>query len=231
MLRVSVTTLEKFRRYMTEATCYDTEAALLETIRGEFVGNDKTRIGGAFHKIIEDGAPTPTWINEKPGYLIDDIFLHLHQGDHAAVYRQEHPLMIFEVPINHVYTTSYGDIAVTGRVDSIEGAEVWDPKTRYRSVDFEEYIDSYQWRYYLDALNLDAFHYQLFEFKGFDKFNEGPPFIVPEDVTVVTHEHLRITRYINLHQDCLSLLEEFLGYVENRNIFHLLKTFKQESYA
>ena len=53
MYKLSVTTIEKFRRYVVGASEYDTEQALLEAIKGVFTGNDKTRTGSCYHKIIE----------------------------------------------------------------------------------------------------------------------------------------------------------------------------------
>lgn len=55
MYRISVTSLEKFRRYLEGVSSYDTEEALLETLSGEFKGNAYTRIGTAFHNVVELG--------------------------------------------------------------------------------------------------------------------------------------------------------------------------------
>lgn len=220
--RISVTSLEKFRRFMTEASSFDTEEALIETIKGEFKGNDKTRIGGAFHKIIEENIKTPTWVNDQPGYLVDDIFFSLEQGDVALIYRNDHPLMVNEVSINKIYKTSYGEIMITGRIDSIEGVELRDAKTKFRSPDFQEYLDSCQWKYYLDVLSLDVLWYDIFEIRGFKALGEVTPYLLP-DIKIVPHEPLKCTRYLNLHADCQHLLQEFMDYIDARGFHNLLK--------
>lgn len=222
MFRISVTSLEKFRRYMTEASSFDTEEALIETLTGEFKGNDKTKIGGAFHKIIEERRTDITWINDEPGYLVDEIFFTIPQGDPALIYRDSHPLMVHEISISKPYTTSLGKIVISGRIDSIEGAEVWDAKTKFRSPDLQEYYDSYQWRFYLDIMGLDVFWYQLFEVKGFKALTDAPPYVLP-NVRIIPHDPFKCTRYIHLQADCLNLLQEFMNYIDSKNFYHLLK--------
>ena len=57
---VRVTQIEAFRRW-TEQSDYDnfeiTEQSVIDGITGTFAGNDLTRIGTAFHSIVETGAP------------------------------------------------------------------------------------------------------------------------------------------------------------------------------
>ena len=50
---VRVTQLEKFRRFITDHSEYDTEQSVIDTLTGEFKGNEYTYIGTAFHKIVE----------------------------------------------------------------------------------------------------------------------------------------------------------------------------------
>ena len=55
---VRVTTIEAFRRYI-EQSDYDnfeiTEQSVIDNIVGEFQGNQYTRVGTAFHAIVETG--------------------------------------------------------------------------------------------------------------------------------------------------------------------------------
>ena len=55
MYTVRVTQLEKFRRYMDSVSPFDTEQSVIDTLSGEFKGNEYTWIGTAFHKIVEEG--------------------------------------------------------------------------------------------------------------------------------------------------------------------------------
>ena len=57
---IRVTQLEKFRRYIeqSEYANYEiTEQSVIESITGVFTGNEQTRIGTAFHSIVETGKP------------------------------------------------------------------------------------------------------------------------------------------------------------------------------
>lgn len=204
---------------MTGASPFDTEAALIETIKGIFLGNDMTRTGGAFHKLIE-GEFT---FNEKGKYyLADDIAFTPAQAAPAFEFKAQHANMVHEVPVVKAYQVGEHMIMISGRADGIEGIEIRDTKTKYRSINFQEYLDGFQWRFYLDQLELDTFHYDVFEVKGFTELREGPPFFLP-DVQFLPAESIKCERYDGMTEDCLALLHEFMGYIHNRNFYHLLK--------
>ena len=52
MKLIRVTQIEKFSRYMREASAFDTEQSVIDGISGTFKGNEYTYIGTAFHKQI-----------------------------------------------------------------------------------------------------------------------------------------------------------------------------------
>lgn len=206
------------------ASQWDTEAQLMETLEGKFTGNPKTQTGTGFHKMVED--PTGVKIERIGGqdwYIAEGVGFTRQHYNLAMNYRDKHPWMVHEVPIAKVYTIGNTKIVVSGRMDGGNGMKVHDLKTKYSTVDFEEYIDSYQWRFYEDILGTDVFQYDVFEVKGFptDIPISGP--LLLEDVTIIPHEPLVCYRYINLQQDCERLLSEFLEFIECRNLWHLLK--------
>lgn len=225
MLRVSVTTLEKFRRYIKNASPYDTEEALVESLEGKFEGNDKTKTGSAFHSIIEN--PSLCEFDARNDrFLIDDFAFTQQQFGVAVAYRNRHPFLVHEVDVYKVYNVpTHGWITVTGRVDGIEGREVRDAKTKFRSPDFQEYIDSCQWKFYLDMLKLDVFYFDVFEVKGFKELPAEKPYFIP-DARFIYHEPLRCARFLNLQDHCQSVLQQFMDYIDNRNFYHLLKQAK-----
>jgi hypothetical protein len=79
-------------------------------------------------------------------------------------------------------------------------------------------MDSAQWKFYLDALGLDVFWYDVFEVKGFNEMTG-----VVEKTQFIPHEPLRCARYLGLEKDCLELVKAFMEYIELRNFYHLLK--------
>jgi len=215
--RISVTTLEKFRRYMTEASSFDTEEALIESIKGIFLGNDKTRVGGAFHNIIEGN-----YLRKGNRVIADRVSFTKDQADVAFGYKKKHPLMVHEISIRKTYYTNYFPIQVSGRIDGTEGLNTHDAKTKFREVNFQDYIDSCQWKYYLDILEADIFYYDLFEVKGFKELGKMP-WTLNRGVQFIAHEPLQCLRYENMEADILNLLNCFLDYMHNRKFVHLLK--------
>lgn len=222
MKRVSVTTLEKFRRFIDGVSSYDTEESLIESLKGLFKGNDKTDFGGAYHKIIEGE------FEDYSGNIFvrydktKDFVFNASQAAPALLYRRNHPVMVHEVDVRKIYETAYGPIQVTGRTDGIEGATVRDLKTRFKPMNDLEYANSSQWKFYLDMLGLDMFFYDVFEIKGFDALPVKKPFIMP-DVQVIAHEALRCERYAGMELDVITLLNDFLQYIDNRQFSNLLK--------
>jgi hypothetical protein len=227
MYRVSVTTIEKFRRYMTEASAYDTEEALVESLKGLFTGNDKTKFGGAYHKVIEGDfieISGQVKVKEKE----NDFVFTPEQAKPALDFRKAHPFMIHEMDVKKVYETAFFPIQVSARVDGIEGSQIHDAKTKFRALSsVNEYVDSCQGKFYLDILGLDVFHYNIFEIKGFDGLIGKSPFHF-KDVQIIRHEPITCARYEYMDLDLHTLLNDFLEYLHNRNYVSLLKPASEE---
>lgn len=221
MYRLSVTTIEAFRRYITNASAYDTEEALIAKIKGEFKGNDKTTVGSCYGKIIEGDA-----LVVEGGLLPESdgvkIFFTDEQALPAVEFRREHPSMIYEVPVQKVYETKYGPFLVSGRTDGIEGRDVNDNKCKFGTPDFRAYADSYQWRYYLDMLGLSTFFYDVYEVKGFEALKGVSPYQLP-GVAFKSYPRLHCSRYNGLSDDCRLMLQDFVEYLEMRRLWAFLK--------
>lgn len=220
--RISVTTVEKFRRFMTAASAFDTEDALIESIKGLFRGNDKTMTGGAYHKLLEGlfDVISSKHLSGKY-YCADEFWFSEKQAAPALQYRLDHPRMISEVPLQKVYDLGKYRVKLSGRADGVEGILLRDGKTKFRSINFQEYMDSYQWRYYLDMFNLNHFFYDVFEVKRFKELPVGKPYILT-DVEFLEPETLHCERYAGMEQDCQRLLKEFMDYIDTRNFYNFL---------
>jgi hypothetical protein len=213
MYRISVTTLEKFRRVMVGASIYDTEASLIETIKGTFSGNAKTRFGSAYEKIIE----SPDKCLSIDGYQADNYFFTADQAQPAIDFHTAHPGMVYQVPVTKFYEVDGLSIQVSGKTDAVEATFVRDFKCIFRSIDWQNYIDSYQWRFYLDMIELRTFFYDVFEVQGTEDFG------TIRDFSVKPCESLECISYEGMHDDCHSLLLQFMDYIRHRNLYHLLK--------
>lgn len=240
---IRVTTLEAFRRWY-EQSDYDNfiidEQSVIDSVLGRFEGNDLTRIGTAFHSIVETGRPMCepvaagvrefTYYN-KPAvetvpagrkFDIDghDICLDVAQCRVALDYRNEHPQAIHE----YRGYKDFGPAVVTGCADMIDGMEIRDIKTKYSAPQDTQYRNSCQWRFYLDIFGLDVFHFDLFVFDGYKSEKHGADV---RGLTLYRHDPITCIRYQNMEQENRELLEAFLWWTELRGIREQLKQIEQ----
>lgn len=244
--QIRVTQIEAFRRWFEQSEHNNfeiTEQSVIDSIKPNgFTGNEYTRIGTAFHSIVESGKPQCMKINngvrkflyygkEKSEYVpegrvfnINGYLVTLDKAQYctALTYRNEHPGAFHEIR----YQKDYGDAIVSGCADMIDGLEIRDIKTKYSSyVNDIDYVDSCQWRYYLELFGADVFHFDLFCFEGYNLEKYGT------DVRglPLTRHTPAITcyRYGNLENDNRQLLSQFLEWCAYRNLTQYLK-FNQE---
>lgn len=233
---VRVTTLEKFRRYMSGDYEYETEQNVIESITKEFQGNEYTRIGTVFHRIVEEGTPecvkAPAGTRKflyygketeepvPPGRTFDvngfKVSLDVPQCKVALAYRNQFPDAWHEVRLYR----DYGRAIVTGCADMVDGAELRDIKTKYSYPSDADYINSVQWRYYLELFNMDVFHFDLFIFDGYKKEKHGYDV---RGLELKRYEPpITCYRYEGMEQDNMMLLDDFMDWAESRNLIEYL---------
>lgn len=216
-----MTAIEAFRRYLANSD-YDryeiTEQSVIDSITGKFEGNTYTRVGTAFHSIIQYGEEIDVPIDGGYEYRIDGFDVKLSTAQHrvALDYRNEHPNAYHEFR----GCKDYGRAIVTGCADMIEGVEIRDTKTKYSVPSDTDYIDSCQWRYYLDIFGADVFHFDLFVFHGYNKDKHGYDVRGLE----LTRHTPPITcyRYPEMENDNIALLNEFMDFCEARELTQYL---------
>jgi hypothetical protein len=230
-----VTQLEKFRRYMSGIYEFETEQNVIDTITAEFKGNAYTRIGTAFHSIVETGHPDCVEVPEgtrtflyygRPktedvpcGRQFDidgcPIKLDVAQCKVALKYRDEHPNAFHEIR----RYKDYGDAIVTGCADMIDGLIIRDIKTKYSSPSDRDYTDSCQWRYYLELFDLSDFYFDLFIFNGYKLDKHGYD---ARGLEIERYPEIHCLRYPNMEHDNRNLLSDFLEWAESRNLMECL---------
>lgn len=214
---VRTTAIEAFRRYLTNGDndYYEiTEQSVIDSVTGEFKGNEQTRIGTAFHSIVQIGNPKHKIIDGGDEFDVDGFKVRL-ANKHcmlALAYRNEHPNAYHEF---RGYK-DYGRAIVTGCADMIDGVEIRDIKTKYSTPSDSDYINSCQWRYYLDIFGADVFHFDLFVFNGYKKEKHGYDVRGLE----LTRHTPPITcfRYPEMESDNLALLNQFMDWAEARGL-------------
>lgn len=236
---IRVTQLEKFRRYIeqSEYANYEiTEQSVIESITGVFTGNEQTRIGTAFHSIVETGKPKSEKVpsgersflyygkeQKEPvpcGRKFDidgfDVILDVNQCKVALDYRNEFPNAYHEIRLYK----DFGCAVVTGCADIIDGIEIRDIKTKYSYPSDSDYINSCQWKFYLELFNVDVFHFDLFVFDNYNKDKHG------YDVRGLPLERyfpaIACYRYDGMERDNRNLLRSFLEWAEYRDLVKYL---------
>lgn len=154
-------------------------------------GNERMAAGTALH----------AWLEKSATGEFDEGRV----GDYIFVFDCDASLNLVKVKEQRSFR-DYGDLRVTGKVDAIEAGRITDYKLIIdHQVEGEQYMDSYQWRYYLDIFGANAFDYVIFE-----AHRQGD-----DDILHIKDVH-KITqyRYPDLHQDCANLAAEFLAAAE-----------------
>lgn len=231
---VRVTQIEAFRRW-TRQSEYDnfeiTEQSVIDGITQEFTGNEYTRIGTAFHSIVETGQPVAEKVAsgirkftyygkeaEEPvpcGRKFDidghGVVFDVPQCKVALDYRNEHPGAFHEI---REYK-DFGEAVVTGCADMIDGTEIRDIKTKYSFPRDADYINSCQWRYYMQLFGADVFHFDLFVFDGYNKDKHGYDV---RGLSLRRHEPITVYRYPTMERDNARLLHEFVEWIKYRGL-------------
>lgn len=238
---IRVTTLEAFRKYIEQSDYANyeiTEQSVIDSIVGEFKGNEYTRIGSAFHRIVEEGTPqcekvpseerTFLYYNKEQkepvpcgrSFDVDGykVLMDVPQCKVALEYRNEHPDAFHEIRLYK----DFGDAIITGCADMVDGMEIRDIKTKYSYPTDADYINSCQWKFYLQLFNVDVFHFDLFIFDGYDKDKHGYDV---RGLPLRRYEPaITCYRYDGMEQDNMNLLHSFLEWAEYRNLTkYLLK--------
>ena len=238
MLRV--TQLEKFRRFVSDEYEYETEQGVIDTITGDFKGNAYTCIGTAFHRIVEGN--TANVVKAEAGerkflyygreasepvpcgrtFDIDGnkVTLDIPQCRTAVTYREEHPDAYHEIR----EWADFGNVVVTGCADMIDGMEIRDIKTKFSAPSDRDYINSCQWRYYLELFGADTFHFDLFVFEGYSPDRHGTDI---RGIPVRRHTPpITCYMYNGMEDDNRYLVKQFTEWAKYRNLIDKLPEYE-----
>lgn len=226
---ISVSKIEALHKWLHRQTedneSYNNEANFLATLQGKFVQIDHAKYGDCFHAIVEGTAKLFDYVADANTpqqkviavYQYKEVMIPHLQGLHAAKYSYDHPLMTKEFPVNKLYHTRNFDIIVTGRVDGLEGNLIRDTKTKYSSPDMQlDYIDSQQWRIYLDILMMDRFVFDIFQISGFKTIADCLK------ARIKPLEPLYLQRYPDMPEDVETAVQELADYIEAKNLFEYI---------
>lgn len=147
--RISTTDLDQltwFRRI---------EAMTVEELVGRLwhksATNEKMRVGTAWHEIMED-PPNKIEKISRSGY-------HFHVKCDAEVILPE----IREIKATKIYLLDDIEVTLVGKVDGITGSKITDNKVTFRAPSMENYMESFQWKAYLDIFAGNIFEYVIYQ--------------------------------------------------------------------
>lgn len=229
MYLVRVTQLEQFRKWMT-GCFYVSEQSVIDSLSGNFQGNNKTRIGTAGHKVVElglnatlkDYSVLTNEVDPTAIITVDDEFYSRYSMDCIKVllnHRFQISGAFHEQKNGKDVQTRHYPIHIGGTQDVIHGITIRDTKFVFRVPDYSNYTESCQWRFYLEFLGLDLFYFDLFEFKNYKdemKLNVS-------SLELIQHEPIECIRYRNMEKDNQLLVEQFVDWIELKGLRHLLK--------
>lgn len=215
--KIRATILEKFRRFIQEVSDYETEESLMETLTGKFTGNEYTRIGTAFHKIVELG----NIFGFENNVFIEGNLIKFNQSqvDIALAYKESIKGCFHEIRAQKVYSINGAEIIVSGGADVVLGNQIRDIKTKYSYFKgIADYTNSVQWKLYCDIFEVPEFFFDIFEFQGYQKDKHGYDV---SGLTLKKHDPIPCLIYSGMQSDIEILLGQFIDFLRFRNLEHL----------
>ena len=226
--RISATTLEAYRLFLTEDWMdYDRLAAQLS---GEREETDAMRRGTSLHEILEvpqadreakfgyTGTKLVPQLELAPkeedvGWGLtgeEEVPCYRHLGfvwDAASIDRIPASGGINEIKAELPITTGNGDAVLAARADKVLGLAVMDYKTTSNQFEAERYMQSVQWKIYCLAFSAHSFTYRVFEIRDGDV------------LTIKAAHALTCRPYPGMAEEVQRLAGDFIGFCL-RNGFH-----------
>ena len=189
-MRVSVTHIDQYLWYKDSEDM--TLDDFIERLKQTTEPTEPMKIGTAFHTILENNEGVLDTV-EQDGFTFQfDV-----EGDLTIP-------PIQEIKAEKVYDT----VTVVGKVDAISGLIIDDHKTTGQFKP-ESYMDSYQWRIYLDIFGASKFRYNVFERRE-----------NPQGIQVIRSLNvLPLDRYPDLEEDVQIMIAEYAMFAEVHNVY------------
>ena len=223
MKRISITTLETYRKFLSGDE-WSSQEKMIEALTNPFQGNEYTRIGSAFHAIVEQGEEVIEELDEMGKFRVTvdgwPVIFNEEQVAMALKYRSKLPYAFHEEWIGREFHTPSMDIWVHGRVDVLHGTFVRDIKTKYSAVKYDDYANSAQWKLYLDLTDLDTFYFDLFEFPGYKIDKHGYDV---SSLGIRPYGAIECIRYDGMVEENKQLVCDFTDFVTKFNLTEYLK--------
>ena len=184
-----------------------TDADLLKDLRREFVPTPDILAGSAFHKTLEEF----TTGRRTSVYRTDAMY---SRGKEYAFVFNADVKLARPISVETYFRLDVGRHFLTGKVDAITPAGLVDYKTTAKPLRLEKYLDSWQWRVYLQAHpRVGRMRYDVFRLSPFspEEWEDGRT-VLPYSVT--DHGRLDVWRYPGMEDDIVGAVERFVDTTE-----------------
>ena len=187
-IRVSATDIDAYRRFRA-----DEEAELsvfLARMRRQEPPTEAMLAGTALHKALETAGE-----GEVKGFEADGFTFSFETDAEVDL------PAIREMKATKEYRIDDVTVTLVGKVDALHGKRIDDHKFTSR-YDAERFLDSYQWRIYLDIFDADEFRWNVFEGRE----------SAPRNYLITAVHPLTMRRYPGMREDIERELAEFVDF-------------------
>ncbi len=193
MLRVSATTLETYRLFLTaDWFTYD---KLVEDWTGERETTPLMVRGTSFHEILENWSD-----HKKQGEVIEKLGWQWQKNQIAPIAENEQLTGVAEVKGTTEIALPNGEIVtLVGKVDRLDSYEATEYKTTER-FSTDKYQDSIQWRVYCLIFGLQSVTYKVAHVD-----NNNP-------VNILAFEQMTFAAYEGIKAEIEALLYDFVDF-------------------
>lgn len=204
-IRISATDIDALRFYM-HPPIPEMEIELeelLARLRRQQPPTPAMLAGTALHKALELAA-----VGDYPGFKVDGYTFSFETDAEIDL------PAVREIKGFREYVIDGCAVTLVGKVDGIHGKRIDDHKLTER-FDAEKYLDSYQWRIYLEVFDADEFRWNIFE---------GRPTIEGGQDYIIRAVHpLGMRRYPGIDEDVERELSRFVSFARE----HLPEKFQR----
>lgn len=192
-IRVSATDVDAFRRWRDDDEDREDLIRLIQQLRRLMPSTEAMEAGSALHAAIE---------NAEPG---DHRFFK--HGEFGFSFETDCEIdlpPIREMKATRCYLIDGTEVTLVGKVDAIHGKRIDDHKFTAQ-FDAERYLDSFQWRAYLEVFEADTFRWNVFVAKE----------SAPKNYIIRDFHRLQMDRYPGIGEDVERELGEFVRFARD----------------
>ena len=207
-IKISPSVLNNFNRFLDESIEYFDYEKFMDTLTKPIEVSDKMRFGSACHKVLELGNDA-----FNPGYdncvMIDNLPIYIAQDkvDVLIKFRNDYGEGIYEQRHRKVYQVGKYEVVMSMIIDMITSSgSIFDFKFVQSQIKSEQYLNSMQWKCYVDAMDLDHFIYWIWTNRKNDLV-QFPPIVC--------------FRTKKTHLEIVMMIERFIEFLENEDLIHL----------